>query len=280
MAQIQTFVFFDTEATGLPCYDVPKITELAMIACSREHLLEAAKNKVPRVISKLLLPFNPCKNIHPDSTEITGLDNFMLDKTKKLDDNTVNLINCFFSQLNAPICLVAHNGDRFDYPLLKRQLKQLSVPFNEHILCVDSLTLFKKIEENATSAGSALEEFVNTDLQAVQKRNEKTPSKGVSFALISRNPYEKPSAARRLFASQSNSSSASNVHPGNSLSSTKKSYKLTEIYKRLNERTPDVAHNAEADTITMLLCAIAVKDEFVQMADSMAIRFDDVGIKF
>lgn len=49
----------------------------------------------------------------------------MLDKTKKLDKNTVNLINCFFNQLNAPICLVAHNGDRFDYPLLKRQLKKL-----------------------------------------------------------------------------------------------------------------------------------------------------------
>lgn len=49
----------------------------------------------------------------------------MLDKTKKLDENTVNLINCFFNQLNAPVCLVAHNGDRFDYPLLKRQLKKL-----------------------------------------------------------------------------------------------------------------------------------------------------------
>lgn len=72
MAQIQTFVFFDTEATGLPGCDAPKITELAMVACSRDHILGAAKNKVPRVISKLLLPFNPCKNIHPDSTNITG----------------------------------------------------------------------------------------------------------------------------------------------------------------------------------------------------------------
>lgn len=72
MEQIQTFVFFDIETTGLLCCDPPKITELAFVACSREHLLEATKNKIPRVTSKLLLPVNPCKNIHPDSTNITG----------------------------------------------------------------------------------------------------------------------------------------------------------------------------------------------------------------
>lgn len=73
MEQIQTFVFFDTEATGLLGFsNPPNITEMAFVACSREHLLEATKGKIPRVISKLLLPVNPCKNIHPESTNITG----------------------------------------------------------------------------------------------------------------------------------------------------------------------------------------------------------------
>lgn len=153
---------------------------------------------------------------------------------------------------------------------------------HEDILCVDSLTLFRKIEENKTATESALEELMNTDLEAVQRRNEKTPSKGISFAVISRTPpYEKPSSARRLFPSQSNSCSTStNIPPGDIRSPAKKSFKLTDIYKRLNECTPDAAHNAEADTITTLLCAIAVKDEFVRAADSMAVRFNEIGIQF
>lgn len=72
MKQIETFIFFDIEATGLLGCDPPKITELAFVACSRENLLEATKNEIPRVTSKLLMPVNPCKNIHPDSTNITG----------------------------------------------------------------------------------------------------------------------------------------------------------------------------------------------------------------
>lgn len=49
----------------------------------------------------------------------------MLEKNKKLDGNTVDLMNCFFNQLNAPICMVAHNGNEFDYPILRRQLKKM-----------------------------------------------------------------------------------------------------------------------------------------------------------
>lgn len=72
MSQIQTFVFFDTETTGLPGCETPKFTELAFVACKRNHLLEAALKKVPRVIFKLLVPINPTKVIHPESTRLTG----------------------------------------------------------------------------------------------------------------------------------------------------------------------------------------------------------------
>lgn len=147
------------------------------------------------------------------------------------------------------------------------------------LLCVDSLAIFRTIDENVTSTESAIEEFINTDLQAVQNRNEKTPSKGVPFAVIPRAPNEKPSSARRLFATQSGSSSEKNGSPFPSQSPAKKSFKLVEIFKRLNERAPDVAHNAEADAIHLLLCAIAVKDEFVKMADSMATKFTELEIK-
>lgn len=54
-----------------------------------------------------------------------GLDNVMLENTKKFDANTVDLLKCFLNQLNKPICLVAHNGNKFDFPLLKNQLRSL-----------------------------------------------------------------------------------------------------------------------------------------------------------
>lgn len=69
--EMKTFVFFDTETTGFRGCDPPKITEMAFVACLREHLLNPEQFDTPRVIFKLLLPLNPMKMIHPESTRIT-----------------------------------------------------------------------------------------------------------------------------------------------------------------------------------------------------------------
>lgn len=49
----------------------------------------------------------------------------MVENIKKFDENTVDLMNCFLKQLQKPVCLVAHNGNAFDYPILKVQLRAL-----------------------------------------------------------------------------------------------------------------------------------------------------------
>lgn len=49
----------------------------------------------------------------------------MLEHLNKFDENTVELINCFINQLSKPVCLVAHNGNQFDFPLLQKQLQKL-----------------------------------------------------------------------------------------------------------------------------------------------------------
>lgn len=54
-----------------------------------------------------------------------GLDNFLLEYINKMDDNTIDLINSFLNQLKKPVCLVAHNGNKFDYPILAQHLKKL-----------------------------------------------------------------------------------------------------------------------------------------------------------
>lgn len=151
-------------------------------------------------------------------------------------------------------------------------------------MCVDSLEIFKKFDENATTSSTAFDEFLNTDLVAVQKQNEKTPAKRKSFAVIERAPGEKPKSAKCLFDSPSTSTSTPTANGdgngnGNGTltpsfkSPNRISYKLEEIYTRLHNCRPKTAHNAEADTIHLLLCAIAIKNEFVELADSMATKF-------
>lgn len=216
-----------------------------------------------------------------------------------MDGNTTDLINCFFSQLRKPVCLVAHNGNKFDYLILAEHLKKLVSPtvllpsfaelknqtnfyfqtrsLDADLLCVDSLEIFKKFDESNTTS-SAIEEFLNTDLVAVQNRNEKTPAKSKSFAVIERAPGEKPKSAKCLFETPSTSTSTStangDVTPTPSQKSPDRiSYKLEEIYKRLHNCQPKKAHNAEADTIHLLMCAIAIKNQFVELADSIATAF-------
>lgn len=74
MPEIKTFIFFDTETTGLPVfeYNRTQITEMAFVACSSEHLLDTSMNNLPRVLQKLVVVVNPMRMIQPKSTELTG----------------------------------------------------------------------------------------------------------------------------------------------------------------------------------------------------------------
>lgn len=49
----------------------------------------------------------------------------MLMDLKSFDSESGTLIKSFLNQLTKPICLVAHNGLRFDFKILKRQLEEV-----------------------------------------------------------------------------------------------------------------------------------------------------------
>lgn len=163
-----------------------------------------------------------------------------------------------------------------------------SCSFDDDLLCVDSLEMFRKIDIQLMATTSAIDEFLNTDLQAVQNMNEKTPSK--PKIAIAKSFNDKPGAARCLFPASDDPSTSSVANTsissnGNSSpkkaksSSPKTSYKLTEIYKRLFECEPEAAHNAEIDAMILLRCAVANKTEFAKAADEMAVNFKDAPFK-
>lgn len=74
MTNIQSFIFFDIETTGLPFeeYNRTRITEMCFVAVQSEHI---SLGVYPRVQNKLALCFNPQKMISPTATELTGMYN-------------------------------------------------------------------------------------------------------------------------------------------------------------------------------------------------------------
>lgn len=117
----KSLVFFDIEGTGLP-YEKPKITEISFIACSSSHFGES--KRVPRVLHKLSLCRNPKKTIPPVVVGLTGLDNFLLEHESIFDKETIQLITKFFDQLQQPVCLIAHSGNAYDFPVLARHFTE------------------------------------------------------------------------------------------------------------------------------------------------------------
>ncbi|KAI8750780.1 three-prime repair exonuclease 1-like isoform X2 [Biomphalaria glabrata] len=141
---IKTLVMFDTETTGLQSPgNNPRITELCFVALQKDELL--SKCREIRVMNKLLLCFNPFKRLSKGCIEITGLCNDALEAYPSFKTQA-NLICSFLKTLPRPACLVAHNGARFDFPLLVSHLKNSNEEIPSDILCVDSLEALRELD--------------------------------------------------------------------------------------------------------------------------------------
>jgi DNA polymerase III epsilon subunit-like protein len=159
MSEIKTLVYFDLEATGLKSSGRPRISELSLVAVNIEDILELhsqikrqfpecsnqIESLLPRVMNKLTICLYPMATIRPEVSEITGLDNYNLSGQSTFDRKTGELINNFLARLPGPSCLVAHNGDLYDFPLLKAELEKAEITLLSNILCADSYVGIKEI---------------------------------------------------------------------------------------------------------------------------------------
>ena len=178
MTEIKTLVYFDIEATGLKSSGRPRISEISFVALDTQEffdmnqkLLEKLKNVkgdedileletcLPRVLNKLTVTVYPMAIIMPEVSEITGLDNYNLIDQAQFDKSTGNLLKIFLSRLPLPVCLVAHNGNMYDFPLLQAELEKTGVELGLNILCVDSYVGIKEIYKR--NRGCSLAEEVN-----------------------------------------------------------------------------------------------------------------------
>lgn len=107
------------------------------------------------------------------------MDNFSLENENKFDENFVYLLNHFLLQLPQPVCLVAHNGDKFDFPIIQRQLKTLNMNLPDGLLCMDSLLFFRFYEGCDCALKKTLAQcpnrFTNLDYLEREKLDEPKP---------------------------------------------------------------------------------------------------------
>lgn len=301
MAPIATYVFFDLEATGLPIKEnnKTKITELSMIAVKRDHVLETLPGAVPRVQHKLTLLFNPGRLISAHGSNITGLDNFLLEHEPKFNKEVFDLINNFLNVLEKPVCLIAQNGLHFDYPLLKNHVEKFNAMFSEDLLCADCYHGFYDILEARKIANVPIEEAttsktdvskeegsVNCNESTKIKSTMLTPRKEAELYSLTNTltmkvmnettPKQQKTNINNCKDDRNRVSKARRRMPFSIGNKPTEKYALKDVYERVLKRPAIEAHRAENDCIFALEISVALGKEFVQWVDENCVLFSEV----
>lgn len=152
LPRAETFVFLDLEATGLPNTD-PEIAEISLFAVHRSSLEnldrdESGAPTLPRVLDKLTLCMSPQRPFTAKASEITGLSSEGLAQCRKagFDGAVVRMLQAFLSRQEGPICLVAHNGFDYDFPLLCTELQRLGAQLPPDTVCLDTLPALRGLD--------------------------------------------------------------------------------------------------------------------------------------
>lgn len=272
--KIASYVFFDIETTGLPYQERnrTKITELSFVAASRNDLEKATIGRRPYV-SKLTLLFNPQRKIHPDSAAITGLTNEMLKNAPTFRDKAETIIT-FLNELPKPVCLVAHNGNTFDYKILLAEFGDINILLPKDLFCVDSLIGFKKLHKEKypkISSNSSFEDSKGTDdWPDLDVSSEDWNEIDLLCASLSDiDPFGLPERnGNNTRSPKSSIKKIENVKE-------KLSFKLTSLYERLLSKKVTNAHRAEDDCMMLLECVVAAK-EFLIWADKYCKSIHDI----
>ncbi|EDW78163.1 uncharacterized protein Dwil_GK24851 [Drosophila willistoni] len=176
--KINTFAVIDLETCNLPAlnYNRTSITELCIYAFDSGILKDNVADgdapqilEAPRVIHKLNLLFQPTMMVHPDAERLTGLNNYILERESRLNENSAQMIINFVRHLPGRICLVAHNGWSFDFPIVRQAFEKLSLSFPEDMLCVDSLRAFIEIDDKRYIENNLLKVPVTRPLKINQE---------------------------------------------------------------------------------------------------------------
>ena len=115
--------------------------------------IDQTEKLVPRVLNKLTLCVYPMTIIVSYMSSITGLDKYNLSEQTRFDQNTIVLLNSFLSASSTSL-LDSHNGDSYDFPLLKAEMQKIGNSFTFPIMCADSYLGIKDIFKHRDETSS------------------------------------------------------------------------------------------------------------------------------
>lgn len=146
-----------------------------------------------------------------------------------------------------PLCLVAHNGDGFDFIVLFEEIRRVGGCLDTQLVLLDSLKLFKSMPEvfgvhtqtrflSPLSATSAI-----TDASVTPHKSE-IPNSTVDITSSLKTPLQQ--VCRRLQFSPSDTKTT--------ITPPKVHYSLGAVYRRSFQEDFVNAHSAEGDCIALL----------------------------
>lgn len=284
MPKIATFVFFDIETTGLPCQErnQTKITEFSFIAASR-NMLEVTSYGLTLPVSKFTVVLNPERTIHPTVVNLTGLSNELLQHAPVFRQRVKSLIT-FLEDLLKPVCLVAHNGNSFDFKILLAECNDAGASLPKDLLCVDSLVGFRALLKNSNltyldlkgiqeiSLGSKSNVEITSDDDLLTDDEEDWSDLNLTNEELdeiddicsSVSYFEEPVSITKKVVNSERSKAIKDVF---NKKSVKNDFKLTSLYKRLLNKNEPNAHRAEVDCLILAECVVAMKQDFLPWAD-------------
>ena len=183
---------------------------------------------------------------HARRHDITGLDNYNLNDQIRFDANTGHLLNNFLARLPSPVCLVAHNGNVYDYPLLKAEMEKAGIQVGSDILCADSYIGIKAVFQNRTGLIGATDAEKNQT--PTKKLKESKSSK--KYDLIHK---------KLLFSVQTAPHSLS----------------LINLHEHLIGCKPMRSHGAEADCLALLRTTSALGNDWLDWVEKNCKLFSD-----
>ena len=142
----------------------------------------------------------------------------------RFDSYTGQLLVNFLARLPSPVCLVAHNGNIYEFPLLRAEMEKAGMEVSSIVLCANSYIGIKSIFRN------------HNQLIQKQKKNE-TEAMKIQEGKMSKNSASIIRTTPHLFS-------------------------LINLHKNMLECKPIRSHRAEADCLALLRTTSALGNDW------------------
>ena len=153
--ECKSFIFIDLETTGLD--RLVEITELSMVAVNRRHMIQCFESPetLPRVLDKFTVCVRPVQDIEQEAASMTGLSAKRLKKKGRFDTELGQSVLNFIHRKRQPSCLVAHNGDNYDFGILASELELVGIVIPDNVKFADSWKAFRQLHYSPSESTSS-----------------------------------------------------------------------------------------------------------------------------